>query len=48
MTFGKASARTEYIGPNAIDLGLSVLWGDQNVVDQYFGLNSIIGVVEMD
>ena len=39
MTFGKASARTERIGPNAIDLGLSVLWGDQNVVDQDFRTN---------
>lgn len=33
MSFGKASARTEYIGPNAVDLGLSVLWGDKNMQD---------------
>ena len=33
MSFGKLSARTEYIGPNAVDLGLSVLWGDKNMQD---------------
>ena len=36
MAFCKASARTEYIGPNPVDLGLSVLWGDQNILDYYY------------
>ncbi|MBR6188889.1 MAG: BspA family leucine-rich repeat surface protein [Prevotella sp.] len=33
MTFCMASARKTYIGPNAVDLGLSVLWGDKNMQD---------------
>ena len=36
LTFGEASARTEYIGPKPVDLGLSVLWGDKNIIDQNY------------
>ena len=33
MIIGRVSARTEYIGPRPVDLGLSVLWGDKNIID---------------
>ena len=37
MTFGVESARAAgRTSPEPVDLGLSVLWGDQNIVDQYF------------
>ena len=36
VTATEMSASKTYIGPKPVDLGLSVLWGDQNIIDTHY------------